>query len=251
MSREYVDLLFTEYLDRKLINGRYSERAFAQALGLSPGFLKLLFQGKKHLSFERSKEIAGKLRWTEQKKQVFLKRVQEASLKNQKSLLGKVVVDQESFVEIADWFHFAIIELIKVKNGSVTIEQICKRLKLSKTEASFAIKHLLRVGMVKQLNASKFNSPNDYEIPSISHSGIRKYHHQMLTLASRSIEDQGMEKRNLRGLTLAFDSERIEEAKNEIQKFTSSFEKKFSAGKLDSVYQLSLAFFRLDEGEQK
>lgn len=53
-----------------------------------------------------------------------------------------------------------------------------------------------------------------------------------------------MRERELRGLTMAFDKDRMAEAKKDIQKFVAQFEKKYGKGNRNSVYQLSLAFFQ-------
>lgn len=244
-----VDFLMAEYVRRKNDNSRYSERAFAQALGLSPGFLKLLFQGKKQLSLARAQEVALRLQWTESQKAKFLNSMQTASAKKAKSLKGKFLLSDLDFFEISDWFHFAIIELIKAKDGQCSLEEICQRLEISKTEATFALKHLKRLNMVEELKNGSYRVPDSYEVPSITSEGIRKYHKQMLELAKDAVEKQTMNERDLRGLTIAFDQARVEEAKEDIQKFVAQFEKKYGKGPRDSVYQLSLALFRLDKGE--
>jgi uncharacterized protein (TIGR02147 family) len=244
-----VDFLMAEYIRRKNDNSRYSERAFAQALGLSPGFLKLLFQGKKQLSFDRAKEITLRLQWTEAQRAKFLNSIQTDSAKKAKILKGKFLLSELDFFEISDWFHFAIVELIKSKNGQSSLDEICQRLKISKTEATFALKHLKRLNMVEEVAKSTFQVPESYEVPSTTSAGIRKYHKQMLEKAKEAVEEQTVQERDLRGLTLAFDKSRVQEAKEDIQKFVAQFEKKYGKGPRDSVYQLSLALFRLDKGD--
>lgn len=244
-----VDFLMAEYVRRKSDNNRYSERAFAQALGLSPGFLKLLFQGKKQLSLARAQEITHRLQWTEAQKVKFLNAIQTASAKKAKILKGKFLLSDMDFFEISDWFHFAIVELIKSKNGQASLEEICGRLEISKTEASFALKHLVRLNLVEDLKKGVYKVPESYEVPSTTSAGIRKYHKQMLQRAKDAVETQTMGERDLRGLTLAFDRARMHEAKEDIQKFVGQFEKKYGKGSRNSVYQLSLALFRLDRGE--
>ncbi len=247
-QNHHVDLLILEHIRRKNINARYSERAFAKSLGLSPGFLKLLFQGKKNISQSRAKIVADRLNWTQSQKSTFLKSV-PASSKVEKMLKNKFVLSDTDFFEVSDWFHFAIIELIKVKKGKVTTDQICKEFNISRTEADFALKHLVRLEILKTKDSKIYSAPDKYEIPSVSSSGIRKYHKQMLNRAIEAIEDQPMEQRDLRGLTLAFDQKQISEAQKEIQKFVTHFEKKFVPQAANSVYQLSLAFFKLNNGD--
>lgn len=73
MNPNYVDLILEEFSRRRNANFRYSERAFARDIGVSPGFLKLVIQRKKNLSLERAKSVAIRLGWTESKKAQFLK----------------------------------------------------------------------------------------------------------------------------------------------------------------------------------
>lgn len=244
-----VDFLMAEYVRRKNDNSRYSERAFAQALGLSPGYLKLFFQGKKQLSLARAQEVALRLQWTESQKAKFLNSIHTASAKKAKTLKGKFLLSDLDFFEISDWFHFGIIELIKAKDGQCRLEEICQRLEISKNEATFALKHLKRLKMVEEEKKGIYRVPDSYEVTSITSEGIRKYHKQMLERAKDAVENQTMNERDLRGLTIAFDRARVNEAKEDIQKFVAQFEKKYGKGSRDSVYQLSLALFRLDKGE--
>jgi len=244
-----VDFLMAEYVLRKNDNDRYSERAFARDLGLSPGFLKLLFQGKKQLSLARAQEVTQRLQWTEAQRVKFLKSMQSESAKKAKSLKGKFLLSDLDFFEISDWFHFAIIELIKAKDGQCSLEVICQRLEISKTEATFALKHLKRLNMVEEIKKGSYRVPDSYEVPSITSEGIRKYHKQMLERAKKAVEEQTMDERDLRSLTLAFDKARVQEAKDDIQKFVAQFEKKYGKGSRNSVYQMSLALFRLDKGD--
>jgi uncharacterized protein (TIGR02147 family) len=244
-----TDFLMAEYVRRKNSNNRYSERSFAQALGLSPGFLKLLFQGKKQISLERARQVSYRLQWTEEQRAKFLNSLQADSAKKSKTLKGKFLLSDADFFEISDWFHFAVIELIKARNGRCTLDGICKYLQISKTEAAFALTHLMRLNLIEEFKKDTFQVLESYEVPSISSSGIRKYHQQILQRAKDAVEMQSMAERDLRGLTIAFDKDRLTEAKKDIQKFTAQFEKKYGSGSKNSVYQLSLAFFRLDTGD--
>lgn len=209
----------------------------------------MLFQGKKQISHTRAREVSHRLQWTEEQRAKFLSSLQADSAKKSKTLKGKFLLSDGDFFEISDWFHFAIIELIKAKEGQCTLEGICNYLKISKTEAAFALKHLTRLNLIEEIKKGTFRVLESYEVPSISSSGIRKYHQQMLQRAQEAVEMQTMSERDLRGLTIAFDKACLPEAKKDIQKFVGQFEKKYGRGSKNSVYQLSLAFFRLDKGD--
>ncbi len=247
VKNDYIDLVISEYVRRKNSNLHYSERAFARDLGVSAGFLKLLFQRKKQLGFERAKDIALRLNWAASDQSRFLESVKNASKKYSQLLSGKYVLNNDEFIDISHWFFFAILEFFKVKGGTARLKQISLAFGLSTAEASFALQHLLKLGILRKKSASLYTVPLEYEIPSISSEGIKNFHRQMLDKAKLAIDEQALLQREFRGLTLAFDRSRIDEAKNEIQKFVSKFEKKFCDQKIDSVYQISVSFFRLDK----
>ncbi len=247
MVQASAEKLVEEFLERKGKNARYSERAFAKSVGLSPGFLKLIFQGKRALSVAKAQEVANRLGWSELESGEFLQTVQKEKLgkKGAAQSLSRTV---DSFAEISDWYHFAIVELLKTKRR-ISEEEIAARLGISTTEAQYSLRALTRLGLIR-IEADGPRPVENYIVPAMSSSAIRKFHSQMLAKARDSIEGQPLSKRSLRSLTLAVDSRKKEEAAAMIKTFMKRFEKKFGGGKPDKVYQLSLAFFSLEQEEQ-
>lgn len=250
-SVNYVDFLINEYLRRKGSEASYSERSFAKSLGLSSGYLKLLFQGKRKLSFKRAQVISDRLNWTQARKHKFLTQVKSDSAKDSVYLRGKIVLKPDEFFEVSDWFNFALVEFIKIKKEKVTYLDIMRGLKISATEAKYALKHLARIGLIHVNKDGSFKVPDKYEIPTVSSAGIRKYHTQVLQLALAAIDKQYIENREFRSLTLAFDVNKMQEAKKSLEKFVAEFEKKFGGGDMNAVYQLNTNFFRLDHPQEK
>ncbi|MGZ3723708.1 MAG: DUF4423 domain-containing protein, partial [Bdellovibrionales bacterium] len=166
VKASYVEFLQEELLNRKVRNPVYSERAFARALGLSPGFMKLLFQRKKNLSAARASEVALRLSWSELKKKSFLQLVLADKGKTLPSSQTRLI-SLDHFVEISDWYHFAILELIRVFPRETDTRKFARRLGITSAEANFAFGILQRKGMVK-LTRQGFRSPKIYAVPSIS-----------------------------------------------------------------------------------
>lgn len=237
-----LNLLIQEFVERKTNNPRYSERAFAKSIGVSPGFLKLFFQGKRFLSAKRAKIIADRLGWSEVEADELI----SAVVKKKNPTITSL--PSERFAEISDWYHFAIIEILKVKKN-LTPDQIAKYLNISPTEVNFSLSLLCKYGLVNLVDG-KYLPEQNYIVPAASSSAIRKFHRQCLEKAIEAVDAQSKEERELRSLTLAFDSSRKEEASAYIKNFVSKFEAKFGSGNLDKVYQLTLAFYGLDRGKQ-
>lgn len=237
-----INPLMKVYLAKRANNPSYSERAFARSTGLSAGFLKLLFQGKRTLSPERAKIVAHRLGWSEIETREFLRAM---STLNSKGGAGALAVKADQFAEISDWYHFAILELLKTEK-KLSPAKIASRLRIKPIEAEYALGLLEKHGLLEQKNGRTVPKQN-YIVPTASSSAIRKFHRQCLEKAILAIEEQDKSVRCLRSLTLAIDPDRYPEAEFMIKKFVTQFEKKFQAGKLQRVYQLTLAFYGLDQ----
>ncbi|MNT50519.1 hypothetical protein D3C72_1874430 [compost metagenome] len=98
-----------------------------------------------------------------------------------------------------------------------------------------------------KFQACHTESSTTFDIPS---AGIKKFHLQMMSQAERALAEQPVQQREFTNMTLAFEGERAEDAQKFIRKFQQEFAEKFYPNKAqqkDSVYQLSIQFFRLDQ----
>lgn len=122
-----------------------------------------------------------------------------------------------------------------------------KNFSLSKTQINHALKKLVFLGLLNEKEQGNFEVIENYEVPSMDSISIKNHHSQILKKAEKAIFSQAPMDRELRGLTLSFDKSCLKDASSQIEKFVGDFNKKFSKGKRNSVYQLSICFFRLDE----
>jgi uncharacterized protein (TIGR02147 family) len=245
MKTDYIDFLSEEIARRKGRNERYSERAFAKAIGISPGFLKHLLQRKKNLGHGKALDVARRLSWTDFKTDRFMALLEQRKSEIRGATTRTTLRDSE-FEEVSDWYAFPIIELLEI----VAIESgadCAERLGISKLEADHILRKLERASLIhKEGKFYRKTAPN-YEIPSMSMSAIKKFHRQTLVRAAEAVDSQVFGKRELRALTLAFDTARMAEVQTELTKFLRSFERKFCKGAKNSVFQMNLAFYRVDK----
>jgi uncharacterized protein (TIGR02147 family) len=250
VSESFTDLLKQAYIDRKRRNPSYSERAFARDIELSPGFLKLLFQGKKSISIRRAEAISRKLNWTEFKVRAALQRLHrqkgEAYIRPVNAENAHLL-SMASFSLISDWYYFAILELCDVYQRGLSLRQVCRAYGLSALEAGSALKELETVGLLRRQKRQYFKVKGTYEVKSQSVEVVRKYHRQILAKAVKAVDHQDYSEREYAGVTLSFSSDRMDEAREAIQSFVQEFNAQFIGGSKDNVYQLELAFFSLKE----
>lgn len=239
----------TEELSRRIkANPRYSQRAFARDLGLSPGELSEILSEKRMLSHKAARKIAQSLNLNPAETN-HLHLLVESRVANTPSHLPPREMSLDMFHLISDWYCMAILNLADVEGFSWAPKWISEKLGISSTEARVAIDRLKRVGLVQevkgrlQMNKEHLFTPNG--IPS---EAIRNYHRQILQLAGQALDLQAPQDREISGIGLALDERHIPAIKKEISEFLDHVVSKYSRGKKTVVYQLEAAFFRLGKG---
>jgi uncharacterized protein (TIGR02147 family) len=255
MEADFREALKAEYLARVSKRPKYSQRAFARDLKVSPGFLNLVFSNKKRISPALAYSMATRLMWDEQKTREFMRQVLVASTKNENikaELQKEEVVDPYlqinvlRFKLLSQWYHFAIMELTQLPDFESHPHWIANKIAITPLEAQLAIQHLLELNLLKWEKKRLVKSSAFYEVGEISSDAIRHYHKQILEKAALALYEQSPETRNISSLVFGFDKGRIAEAKKMINDFQKAFLKKFSATKPSSVYHFNLSLFRVD-----
>jgi uncharacterized protein (TIGR02147 family) len=260
MSRfDFRDLIIREFEQRKSRNARYSLRAFARDLGLKAPKLSQILKGACGLSVERGRDIAKKMNLSNEEKELFLVYLEahfsrsalakgRAKLKLETSL-SDLQLALEQFKIIADWHHFAILELIKVPGLSHTAEALGKRLGLDKKTVQTATERLEALGLLQKQKdrwvAAEQTVSTTYDIPS---KHIQEHHTQVMQKAMSALQEVPVKKRDFSTMMLAIPGDQLEEAKNFINDFKDKFDLKFGKSKSpDRVYALGIQFFPLDK----
>lgn len=260
--REY---LLAELERRVQTNSRYTLRAFARHLSLSPGELSEVLRGKRALgtrALTRVGQALG-LNATESRHLTVLAQMdkelksgEKSPLKLDSSFLGELQpelrLSEERFAVVAEWYHSAILNLSEIQGFRWDERWISRRLGIGISQATLAIKRLERLGLLKKKPKGGYEKQDSYftaggEAPS---AAVRKFHRQMLELALKALDFQKMEEREIAGATLSIAQSNLPYIKKDISDFLDQLVAKYGArGKKDTVYHLELAFFRLMERE--
>jgi uncharacterized protein (TIGR02147 family) len=245
------------FLDRKAKNGAYSTRAFARDIGMSQSLLSRVMSGKRPLTLKQITGIAILLNLGPEETQ----RLQENTLywlpKNAKvsrmlrekmrkngSAAGPLKpffdYDEEIFRTIAQWYHYAILELSETQNFKDDPNWIARRLGISPVEALDARNRLLSIGLLRK-----------------TESRILKTHHKFYvqtkrsTQAIRSFHKKSFKKRDISGITLSVNPKQLAEVRKRIEKFQSELVDLLAQGKCTEVYQLNVQLFPLTQESQE
>ena len=260
-SKTPKEFLTEELAKRKNLNPAYSLRAFARQLKLSPGELSEIMAGKRHLSLKSALRTARALGLNQSETKQLLQMAQlgkSLDFKDRELLeplnAQKVVqqISNDLFHIVSDWYCFAILNLAECKSFKWNSQYIAQKLTISVHEARLAVERLERAGLVETRQGKK-RVVKDYVMTGsgIPSEAVRNYHRQMLRKAQEALDFQAVDEREIRGLGLPLDRKHLPSIKIDIKNFLDELAAKYSKGDKTEVYQLELAFFRLNTPEEQ
>lgn len=245
-------LLREELLERCRVNPNYSLRSFARSLEVEPSALSQMINGKRTIT-EKMKLRLG-LGMGLSKEQIRKLPTSDEPLDTQ-TILNFQQITLDTFAIIADWYHYAILELTYTDDFSTNPLWISKRLGISASEAKLAVERLLRLKLLIKnkddiwTDASE-NGELTHLTPSTSSDAARKFQCQLLELSKRSVQETPISRRNHTSMTLSFDPEDLSQAIERIAEFRRSFAREFRPQNAKEVYQLQISFFPLTKQKE-
>lgn len=258
---DYRFLLAKELEDRQRKNKSYSLRAFSRHLGVTPAFISQVFGGKRELSEVTGMKFVQKMKWPVKRRRLFMSllQMQKAPDAETKKALEQQVKDfseldllelqHDQFELISLWHHFAIVELIRLPQFKADPKWIARRLNIDIESATSGWERLQRIGLIKKEVTGKWvQSQPFYGIKAVPSEAIRNFHRSHLKAALAALENQSFESRDITGTTLALPTDRLPEMKLLIKDFQDRANRLCAeAETVNSVYQLSVQLFRLDQ----
>jgi len=261
------DILRSQYHRRVELNPRYSMRAFARDLDVSPGQMSLLLAGKKGISLERAKTMAERLELKSAEKDYFLnqavlmfarsdaaKKIAKNTLQHLNLQQDAIRLSKEVFIAVSDWHHFGILFAMRLKNyadGCAEFgeaEFLSKTLKVPPVDVESALARLVKLGAIEK-QGSIHRALQDYVLTGngVPSAAIRKFHRQVIQKALVAMESQAIDERYLNTMMMTIDSGDYPKMIEEIKTFYASMMKRYGKDKTqkgDQVYALALQFFR-------
>jgi uncharacterized protein (TIGR02147 family) len=155
-------------------------------------------------------------------------------------------LSEELFQFIGNWYHIALLNLLRTKGFRASPPWIAGRLGISVNEAEEAVKRLLRLRLVKWSNCTLVRTKANIKTPdNIPSKAIREAHTQALNLAIASLHQREIHERDVTSMTIAISPRRVQEAKKLIKTFRRRVADLLEEGEKTEVYHLSIALFPL------
>jgi uncharacterized protein (TIGR02147 family) len=252
-------LLLQQELERRCqANPRYSLRAFAKALDMSPAGLSYAIAGKRPVSRKTVRKMIGLLplspeeshalnewatapsRRKERKPETFFAAPAEANA---------YLLSLDSFAFISDWYHYAILSLLEIPGARFEAKWISRHLRITEIEAKGAMERLQRLGIVQKVDGRWRQTSGAIRIASdVPTAATKKFQKQILLKAVESIENDPDDCKDMSSMTLAMDPALVPYAKERIREFrrqlAEELEKKSPPKR---VYKLTVQVFPVSQ----
>lgn len=244
---------FRLFLQEELVrrckkNPSYSIRAFARFLETDHSSLAKILNGKLTAGPHTVTKFGSKLGFTPTDFKKFI----AAPNKPTKSKTSGITLNYEqltldSFKVISDWYHYAILELMRVKGFRSDLSWVARALGISLAEARSAFERLVRLNMISQNKRGKWVDHTNGTSTTIGNpftaSAFRNLQRQILERALIALEDTPLSRRDQSSMTMAIDSRKLGAAKQRIKDFRRELDQFLGQGELDEVYHLSVSLY--------
>jgi uncharacterized protein (TIGR02147 family) len=241
----FQEILRNELIARNRKNPRYSLRAFAKSLEIQPSALSQMLSGRRPITEKMKLRLGMALGFSATE----LGQISASSKQSRISNYQRI--DEDQLDVIADWYHYAILELTYLADFKSDAGWVAKRLGLSPTEARVAIDRLFRMGfLLKTKRGNWEDSSKDGKLthisPGITSAAARKHQIQLLDLSKKAVQEVDIQKRNHTSMTMAIHLDDLPAAIERIALFRRQFAEEFqSKRKAEEVYQLQIGLFPL------
>lgn len=247
----YLTVLKEELVERQKKNPSYSLRSYADYLGIHPGTLSAVLNGKRTLPLSAADRVADRLGLSPRRKIHFLKNLatEKARFKylSEEEKEKQVILDEANYKVIAQWEHYAILTLIETANFNPDNGWIAQRLGVSVNQIEVAMERLLRSGLLVKTEDgnykktfSKLKTSEDVISPA-----LQRAHLEELDLGKEKIEKIDVLQRDFSSITIAVNPKNLEKAKTAIYEFRQKMRSILEEGEKEEVYQLCIQLYPL------
>lgn len=253
----YLAKIKEDFSIKQRNNPHYSLRAYARDIGIHPATLSQIIKGNRPLPQKDSNSVAARLGLGPVEKSLFVE-----SLSRSKSALDQIKVspidnrlmlDESYYKIIAEWEHYALLELFNLKDFKRTKEEVARYLDLTMNRTEVVINNLIICGLLENDEdgyLSKVHS-DVRTTEDITSQALRESHKETLDMGKEKLEKIATELRDYSSSTLALDLSKLPEAKIIIREFRQKMAALLEEGEKTEVYQLAIQFYPLTETKDK
>jgi uncharacterized protein (TIGR02147 family) len=238
---------------RRARNSAYSLRALSRDLDLSPTYVSLLLNGKRRMPPELASQLAHRLGLSDSETRLWVKSLAGSSLTKDHKATPEESEDFlrlsiDRFRVLADWWCLAVLDLTLLDGFQEDLSWIAKRLGIQKRQAKQALDRCIRLGLLERDRSGQLKKTHaklTFETTQ-SDSSIREFHRGMIHRALEELQHpERFDRRDISGILIATNPERVAEAKKRIANFQRSLLRFLGTGNATELYQFNTQLFPL------
>ncbi len=249
----YISKLKESLMARQTVNPQYSLRAFARDLDIDSSTLSQIINGKRSIPVKNTSSIASKLNLNDRDFTLFLE-----STKNSESIIDKIkispvdqrfMLDESFYKVIAEWEHYALLDLFELDDFENSVDYIMKKLDLTESRTETVIQNLITCGLLAR-NAKGELSKSHSDVRTTEDregKALNDAHLEELEIAREKLQTIDKSLRDFSSSTFAIDMSKMVEAKTIIREFRQKMAALLKNGKKTEVYMLTIQFFPLSK----
>jgi transcriptional regulator with XRE-family HTH domain len=248
-SERVREILHRKYEEIRNRNSGFSMRSFASRLGLSSGALSEVMAGKRPLSPKKIKVLLQtKLFEPQERSELAHAAGFVLGWESGKKSPRYTRLSTEQFQVIADWWHYAILNLIQTRDFRADPKWIGARLGLDPgvvEEALFRLKELRLVreekGTLVRTHARVTTSDDKIDLP------LQRGNLGLIKLAGRRLKKVPVELRDVTSYVMAVNPARLPQAKTAIRRLQDELSIILEGEDASEVYQLGIQLFPISQ----
>lgn len=248
---DFLSWFQREYLNRRNKNSNYSIRAFALYLNIAAPTVSHLLSGKRKPSQKFVKNLFKRLNASPKEQEVILSSIKSSKVESEKlsAIAHYHQIALDSFKVLADWYHYAILEMTSVKSFKSNFAWIANQLDLSVPEVQQAVERLIRLELLEEKGKSLVKTKSfvtNYD-EGYTSSALKKLQRDLMLKALEAIDFTPSEDKDITSMTMAIDESKIPEAKKKIKKFRRELCAFLEDGAQTRVFNLGIQLYPISK----
>ena len=231
-------LLHKILMERKERNQNYSIRAFARDLKISSGRMSDILNKKYIPGNSISSRIVQALCLNEEEGKI-VQQIIENSQKSKKELGGAHQLSEQEYSLIADWHHYAILNLMETKDYRDDFSWIADRLNLNQQTVKDSFDIMISLGLVEIKNGKYLrthkNVTTTHNIPS---RALREANRQVIMQSLNSLVHDPTDIRDITSIVLPINMANLPKAKELAREFRRKVAALLEEGEKTEVYNV-------------
>jgi uncharacterized protein (TIGR02147 family) len=238
-----------EFASRKQKNARYSLRAFARLVEMDASTVSQIMAGRRAASTKVLSNLCDRLSAQPEMRRALFSSLTKTSHSESSPELDYQLLAADAFAVMADWQHYAILDMVFLENFQSSAAWIAHTLGISKTETQVCIDRLVRLGLMRWdgselVKTKKFLTNYEGGDSSKAHRELQR---QILQMAINALEIDDLSRKDITGMTMAINPEQLPEAKRRIKRFRRSLCAFLETGPRTQMYQLGVQLYPLSK----